>query len=446
LTVAWVETTPNSASSYKGLFLIESLYMTKSRKPGFFYGYAIVVAAFFIMVVALGGNNSFGVFFKPVLDEFGWTRAATSGSLSVCLILAGSLSIGTGRLTDRFGPRLVIIVGGLFFSLGYLLMSQISTIWQLYLFYGVIAGIGSSANIVPLLSTIARWFVKKRGTMTGIVMAGVSTGTMAMPRLVGWLISSYGWRTSYIAMGAIALVTIVFAAQFLQRDPQSKGQLPDGETKVKQEGSNLEAGGLSFKEAICTRQLWVLWGIALCLGFCYFTILVHIVIHAIGLGISTTSAISILTIWGGTSVVGMFMIGIVGDRIGNKAALLIGFTLMSAALFWLLVVKELWMFYLFAAIFGYASCGSVILSSLTAELFGLRSHGTLFGFINTGFTVGATIGPVLAGYIFDVTSSYQFGFLIAGAVGVIGLILIILLKLFSIKEVKTKQLEALNSY
>jgi MFS family permease len=361
--------------------------------------------------------------------EFGWTRAITSGAFSLSLILAGLLGVVTGKINDKFGPRLVLTAGALVLGLGYSLMSQISAVWQIYLFYGVLIGTGFSGYIVVLLSTTARWFAKRRSMMTGIVMAGTGTGTMLMPLLGGWLISSYGWRTSYIIMGAISLILITSVTQFLRRDPQSKGLLPDGKAELKQESQNSGADGLSFREATRTWQYWMLWAVFLFLGFSQITVMVHIVIHATGLGIPPASAVSVLSIIGGANIAGRIVMGTTGDKIGNKLAIIIGIILMSASLFWLLAAKEVWMLYLFGVIFGFAWGGSFVqMSPITAELFGLKAHGVLIGLINFGITIGGTIGPVLIGYIFDITSSYQTGFLILAAVSLIGLILALLLR------------------
>ena len=210
----------------------------RSKKPKLFYGYIIVAAAFLITLIMCGTLFTFGVFFKPILTEFGWTRAMTSGAFSLCILLFGLLGIGTGRLTDRFGPRVVMSGCGFFLGLGYLLMSQVSAIWQLYLFYGVMVGIGVSGSFVPLVSTVARWFAERRGMMTGIAVSGIGIGTMIMPLVANWLISSYGWRTSYIVVGITVLVLIILVAQFLRRDPGQMGQLPYGADEVKVESLN----------------------------------------------------------------------------------------------------------------------------------------------------------------------------------------------------------------
>ena len=150
-------------------------------KPEFFYGYIVVVAAFLIMVAIFGLYYCFGIFFDPMLLEFGWTRAMTSGAFSLSMVVYGLLNVAVGGLTDRFGPRMVVTICGLLIGLGYLLMSQISAVWQLYLFYGVIIGAGMGGSFIALLSSVARWFVKRRGMMTGIVMAGIGIGTLIGP-------------------------------------------------------------------------------------------------------------------------------------------------------------------------------------------------------------------------------------------------------------------------
>ena len=152
--------------------------MVNVRKDKYFHGYVIAAGCFIIQAVGIGTFVSYGVFFNPLAAEFGWSRAIISGAASVALILTGLLAIIVGRLNDRIGPRIMMTVNGVFFGLSYLLMSRLSEIWQLYLIYGVILSIGLSAiDIIPL-STVARWFVRKRGLMTGIVKVGTGTGQL----------------------------------------------------------------------------------------------------------------------------------------------------------------------------------------------------------------------------------------------------------------------------
>jgi len=405
--------------------------LAKNRNSKFFYGYIIVSAAFCIQMIAWGMFSTYGVFFKPLTMEFGWTRATTSGAYSLSWLVYGLLGIGMGRLSDRFGPRMIMIVCGFFLGLGYFLMSQINTIWQLYLFYGVVIGIGVSAIDVSLLSTVARWFVKKRGMMSGIVKVGTGVGMLIMPIVAIWLISSRGWRTSYIIIGIITLVFVIVAAQFLRRDPGQMRQLPNGEKGTNAGSFNSADAGLSLQEAIHTRQFWVICGIYFALRFCTQGIMVHIVPHATDLGISMTNAASVLAAIGGVSIVGRFVLGSAGDRIGNKLAMIICFLILVVALFWLQFAKELWMLYLFVAIYGIAHGGFfALISPMVAELFGTGSHGVIFGIVLFSGAIGGGIGSVLAGHIFDITTphSYQLAFLIFAGVSIIGLILCFLLR------------------
>ncbi len=402
--------------------------MTENRQPKFFYGYIVVIAVFFIMMAMWGTFSIFGVFLESFLTEFGWTRAMTSGAASLAALSFGLLCIVTARLNDKFGPRIVIGTCGLFLGLGYILTSQISAIWQLYLFYGLIIAIGMSAYI-SALSIVAKWFVRRRGMMTGIVFSGMGLGTMIMPLIANWLISNYSWRTSYSIIGIAVLVFTVLAAQFLRRDPGEMGLSPYGGNEVKGDSVNLDAAGLSLREAIHTRQFWLLCALYFSFLLCDVAILVHIVIHATGLGVSAANAAGILAIIGGISIIGMNLMGGAADRIGSRLAFIVSFTLMAMALFWLLAAKEVWMFYLFAGIFGFAFGGmQVLFSPMVSELFGMSSHGVILATAAFAGSVGATIGPVLAGYIFDVTGSYQIAFIICGAVCVAAVIIAVLIR------------------
>ena len=403
--------------------------MAEDRPPKFFYGYIVVAAALLIVIIAHGAQYTFGIFFKPILTEFGWTRAATSGAFSLYLVLWGVLGIFVGRLNDSFGPRIVMTVCGFFLGLGYLLMSQISAIGQLYLFYGLIIAIGMSGAWVPLISTIPRWFVKRRGMMTGIVTSGSGIGTIFLSLVASRLISAYDWRIAYIILGSGVLVLLMLAAQFLRRDPHQVGQLPYGGNEVKEKSLNLPAGGFCFREAISTRPFWMVCAVFFCFGFNLYTIMVHIVSHAIELGISAIIAANIIAIIGGVNTAGRIIIGSAGDRIGNKWCLIISFILLAVSLLWVMAAKEVWMLYLFAVIFGFGYGGLAALMSLVpAELFGLRSLGTIVGTVMCSFTIGGAIGPVLAGSIFDMTGSYNSAFLTCAAVGVMGIILSALLR------------------
>lgn len=265
--------------------------------------------------------------------------------------------------------------------------------------------------------------------MTGIVLAGVGIGTVIMPPVANYLISSYGWRTSYIIIGILVLALTISAAQFLRHDPRQMGLSPYGVGETKVENLSLEVRGFSLQRAIHTGQFWMLCATYFCFSLCLQSIMVHVAPHATDLGISAASAASILAIIGGASIAGRIITGGAADRIGNKLALIVGLIMMSMALFWLIVAREAWMLYLFAIIFGLAYGGSITLfSPIVADLYGLSSHGAIFGVLTFIGTIGEAIGPVTAGSIFDITGSYNLAFLIFASVSLIAFILASLLK------------------
>lgn len=408
----------------------QKAYQPPEPPPRFYYGYFVVGAAFIIMVVSWGLYIVFGVFFNSFLDEFGWSRAVISGAYSVSSIMGGLLGIVMGGLTDRFGPRLVVTFCGILLGLGHYLMSLVGTVWHLYLFYGVIVGMGMSGLWVPLMSTVARWFTVRRSLMTGIVISGLTIGQMIGPPVISRLIAEYQWRQSYVILGIAVGIIIVLAAQFLKRSPGRTHQSPDNGVEKKPGRLISDASDFTLKESMHTSQFWVVTVVFFCFGFTAFGLTVHLVPHVTVLGIPDISAANVLAVSGGIGIVGNFLLGgIVGDRIGNRKAFIIGLIMSTAALLWLVPVRELWMLYLFAVVFG-LGVGSMGTSEspLVARLFGMSSHGLIYGVIGLGFTAGGAVGPILTGYIFDRTESYQLAFLVSAALGIIALVLMVMLK------------------
>jgi MFS family permease len=393
------------------------------------YGYVIVACCFGIQAIGIGTYVSYGVFFTPLASEFGWSRAAISGASSMAFFLMGLFGILVGRISDRMGPRKVMAATSFLFGIGHLLMSRLGALWQIYLFYGLIVGIGLSSVDVLALSTTARWFAKKRGIMTGIVKVGTGAGQLTIPLVASMLITSYGWRNSYVIIGAAVLLLLVAIAQLLRREPSRIDPLPDFEEGASGGKPLVAGGGLSLSQTLHTQQFWTICGVSLAIVFCMMSIMVHIVPHARDIGISATRAAGVLSTIGGVSMAGRFITGIAVDRIGSKRAMMVCFVLLIAGLLWLQMAKEMWMLYLFAVIYGIAHGGYfTTISPIVAEFFGIIAHGVLFGIIAFSGTVGGAIGPILAGYIFDVTARYSAAFWLCTLMSALGLALLLSLK------------------
>ena len=410
----------------------------QAKPPRFFYGWVVVAAAFFVALVAYGVQYSFGIFIDPLKADFGWSGELVGGAASLFMFSRGALAILTGRITDRHGPRIIVAIGGLFLGLGLILTSQSSTAWQLYLFYGLMGGFGLSVAYAPLMATVSRWFVSKRGLAIGIVAAGIGAGTAVMSPLAAHLVATYGWRLSYIIIGLLAFIIIIPGAFLLRRSPEEKGLLPLGKAEAiagDEENSNIakkedsltsKSAGFSLKDAAHTRAFWLLLAIIIFWSTCIQMTMIYIYDHAnTGLGIPWEVAASFMIVIGISSIIGRLVMGAVSDRLGGKRTLVICLVLQALAMFWLLGATDIWMLYLFAAVFGFAYGGCVPqLPVIAGEIFELKSIGEIVGFQMLGVAIGGAIGPVLGGYVFDVTQSYYFAFMGSGISTIIALILL----------------------
>ncbi len=193
-----------------------------------FYGWVITGVGCLVMVVCFGVQYSFGVFFKSLIAEFGWTRAATSGIFSLYMVVRAVTGIGMGHVADRRGAKLTVIIGGVSMGLGLLLASRTTAIWHLYVLYGVLGGVGAASFYVPLASTLSRWFIGKRGLVFGIYTAGIGLGAVIFSPLIEFLIDRYDWRSSYAILGLVTLVAIIGSALLLRERPSDMGLLPAG--------------------------------------------------------------------------------------------------------------------------------------------------------------------------------------------------------------------------
>ena len=381
--------------------------------------YGIVAAAFSIQAVVIGGMFAYGVFFKVLEAELGWSRTLLSASSSLAFLVMGIFAILGGRLNDRFGPRWVLSGSGLCFGLGYALMAYMNAPWQLFILFGVLVGLGMSTHDVVTLSTIARWFERRRGMMTGVVKVGTACGQVVIPLLVTALIATFGWRNACLMLGCGSALVLVLAAQGMRR-PVVPSPVTTGSTDRPQ-----KVWGKSLSEAARTPQFWTLCAVQFMFFPALVTVPVHIVAHGMDLGMAAGSAAAVLSLIGAVSILGRLFVGIVVDRIGGRRSLLICFTLLLLSLLWLRSTDAPWMLFVFAVVYGFAHGGLfTVVSPTVAEFFGMAEHGAIFGIVLFFGTVGGAVGPLLAGSIFDATGSYDIAFSGLAVLTFIGLLLV----------------------
>jgi MFS family permease len=313
-------------------------------------------------------------------------------------------------------------VSGIFLGSGFMLMYKVETIWHMYLFMSLLVGIGVSGTDVVLLSTTTRWFLKYRGMMIGIVKVGTGLGMLLIPLVINFLISTFGWRTAFVVLGVACLVAFVLGAQLLVRDPGKKGLTVYGNGETLSQNSSDTEAGATLKEAIRSVPFWLISGAFFIVLFCAATILMHVVAHAIDLDIPPSNAATVLSTVGALSIAGRFIMGAAGDRFGNRNGLIICFGLLCIGTIWLQFADRLWMLYLFACVHGFAHGGFfALIAPILADYFGTRDQGVILGIVIFISNLGSSSGPVLAGYVFDVTGSYQIIFMVLTVLSLAGL-------------------------
>lgn len=382
----------------------------------------VVAAAFMIQCIIIGLMFGYGVFFKVLEEEMGWSRTLLSSASSIAFLVMGIFAFGAGRLSDRFGPRWVLTATGIATGVGYLLMSSMQAPWQLLLYFGLLIGLGLATHDVVTLSTVSSWYERKRGLMTGIVKTGTACGQIIVPLLVTWLVVVRGWREALFILGIVAMVLLTIIAQFLKRKPVE--QVVSRGSGGNQENEQPERAGLTLKEARAGRTLWTLCAIQFCFLPSLVTVPLHMVAHATDLGMTTARAASILSLLGGASIVGRLMVGHLVDRIGARLGVCICLASLSVALLTLRLVDVPSLLYLVALIYGAAHGGLFTVGSpAVAEYFGMKSHGEIFGTVVFFGTLSGAGGPLLAGMLFDRFQSYDLAFTILAVLAFIGLML-----------------------
>jgi MFS family permease len=390
------------------------------------YGWIIAVIACVILISHGLIIYTFGIFLRPLTIEFGWERGALSLALSMALLVTGGFGIIAGRLSDKYGPRPLLTASGILIGISFFLLSQISSLWQVYLIWGLLLSVAMGCGFVPVTSTIPRWFIKRGGIAMGITFTGFGLGGVISPPLAQWLIETYDWRQAYIILGLITFIIVTLLSQFMKHSPQRIGQKPYGENGTVEDKQTEPStpDALTFKQAIKTWHFWIFGILIFSFTFVIQVVIVHIVPHAIDIGISASIAASIVSILAATSLIGRNLVGFVSDKIGVRQAISVSLVIVVLALIWLFFSGDIWMFYLFAVFYGIAYGGVTPLEVLlTGELFGLKFLGMILASLIFFGTVGGAAGPPLAGYIFDITGSYNLAFIICIILGTLAVVL-----------------------
>ena len=384
----------------------------------------LVGACFLTQAVYVGVLFTFGMLFLEFERTFGWSRATISGAFSVFLLATGSTGIVMGKLNDQFGPRRIMIAGAVIHGAGYALMSIIQAPWQLYFFYGFLAAIGFSTHDIVTLSTVARWFKGRRSLVSGIVKSGAGAGQFIIPLLLTLLLTVSDWRMACLIFGAASTVILTLLAQFLTRHPPIS-TVASSERPTPTVDTGEAEHGLTLGETCRTRNFWILCVGQFLVFFCLMVVMIHIAPHARDLGFSAEVAAQVLATVGAASIAGRLVMGAVADRLGGKSSLMIAYGVLSVCLIWLLFIREPWVLFLFAPVYGFShGAFFTLISPTVAELFGTRAHGLIFAIVLFHGTIGGAVSPFIAGRVFDAIGTYQPVFQVLAVLAIVGLVLV----------------------
>jgi len=404
----------------------------KERPPfkKFFYGWIIAVCCTLVTIINGGIFFSFSVFFKPVALDFAWSRGEFAINYTAMLVAYAPGAFFAGRLANRHGPRFILLLAALLIALGFIGCSRSPNLVTMILSYATI-GLGVGATLALPTATIQHWFVKWRGTMVGIVNAGMGIGGFIFAPLANYLITSYDWRAAYLIFGLVFGGVIAIAASFLLAEPGLKRLSPFGhrEQDPDQNTQAIPPHPLNLAEAFKLTNFRIIVALYILNHLPAFFITSHLVPYVTDHGVSAAVGARGLGLMAGISIAGRLFMSWLAGRIGWMGSLTICYSFAIAAMIWLISVDAPWEFYLFVVIYGF-SWGSTIalLGGAVGFYFGLSALSELLGFLlGISVLIGATV-PWLSGLSFDLTGSYLLAMSLAVAVFVIAGILSLLPK------------------
>jgi MFS family permease len=387
------------------------------------YGWIIVIASLILLIGSFGTQLCFGVFLKPLIEEFGWSRAAASGAMSVVMGVSGLIGILMGKLTDKYNARIIITIGVLIGGLAYLLLSNMNSLWHLYLYFGLGAGVCVGSTYTPVNATISKWFIEKRALALGIALLGITVGQMVLSPIIAYIITEHGWRNAYLVLSMVVFATAIPAVILIGKPPPVPSQTKSSHSGFSKSEQTVQPQGFSAREASKTAPFWMLMitGFVLSAGF-YFVIS-HIVTYATDIGMSITAAALILTMTSIGGIAGTLLAWSITVKLGNKYALLVLIAGEALAMFLFIFTKNTWSFYAVAILFGFSfGAASPVRMAMVPPLFGLKSIGIILGLATFAWSAGGIAGPFLSGYIFDVSQSYDIAFVSGGMLLIIGVL------------------------
>ena len=374
------------------------------------YGWVMVAIGAFMTCIAIGAMFSLAVFLRPITEATGWSHAAVSSAMTIGFLAMGAAGFGWGALSDRIGPRGVVLAGAVLLGFGLFLASRAQSPLQFQLAFGLLVGIALGSFFTPMIAAVMGWMSEHRGLAVSLVSVGVGVAPMTMSPFAAWLITQMDWRSAQVVLAVLVWATLVPAAFFVRRPPA---------TSFPSEASNAAVGEkTSLGRALLSAPFIVL---ALTFFACCATHagpIFHTVTYAMTCGLAPLAAVTIYSVEGLAGLGGRLALGVLADRLGVKRVLIAGLLIQAFAAGAFVFASRLGEFYAVAATFGFAYGGVMPLYAVIArEYFGQRILGAVFGAAAMVSSLGMALGPAVGGWIFDRFGAYTWLYIGSFAVG-----------------------------
>ena len=387
-----------------------------------FYGYWVLLACFLLNVISAGcGPISFSFFVTSLEKAHDWSRTEIMTGFLMFFIFAAISGPFAGHIVHRYGARKVASLGALLSCIGYILLSQLTGLWQYYIGYALIGvGVAASGPVITTL-VVSNWFIRRRGMAIGAMMMGPgAAGMIFTPLVIILLLPNLGWNNTYLTYAALtAGLAIPLAVLVIRTHPADMGLLPDGRDASEiagiAEDMALSNEGLPFKNASTTQAFWLL-GIAIFIVSSHMGIMQNQIPHMEDLGFSAGIVASAMSILAVMSTISTLVFGWLSDKIRVKFTATIAVSLITIAIILLININSGspdWLIITYTILMGLGIGGWMpTMSLLTSVNFGLLAYGTIYGALNAFQSISAATSPILSGYLFDKTGTYETAFII----------------------------------
>ena len=400
-----------------------------------YFHYAWVIVAMISVVQIVGGSiyAAFGVFIGPMTDTFGWSQGTITLAYALSSLVTALVAPLAGSFGDRYGARRAMALGSVLFVIGMALMGLISEPWHFYLTFGVIMGVAHSIFMVPLLAVTMDWFRRHLGLGMGVLMSAKGIGPVVAAPLIGYLIINYGWRDTCLILAAGSAVILAAMTIWFRNRPADKGVLPYGAMP----GDRIDGPKALNRERVdqfgrYMRRTSAYWNMSSihflgCVG--HAVIIVYLVPLAVFEGVSLVAAAGVLAAMSAVSMVSRLFTPILADTLGTRTIMAVAFLLQGATVIMLFWTHDLWLFYLFAVLFGIGFGGeSGGFPILNRRYYGYAPTGSALGAQMLGAGLGMALGGWIGGVIFDIMGNYNVALMVSVAASLGGMVSIIMLE------------------